>query len=115
MTLALTNEAIVHWRKLRTGEHTGIGIDACALCRAYYVGVVNCVKCPIYLYSGQLVCSATPYVQVSQHINHKHNGNIDPECEQCQFVIDREIDFLLVVREAIYGVPKDSPAMEAGA
>ena len=61
-TQVAIQKSIEHWVRMRDDNY-GIGeepdVDNCPLCKLFYAG--DCVKCPIFLKTGEKLCGGTPY------------------------------------------------------
>ena len=91
--------SIKKWEDIVNKTGKDAGRLNCALCLVYLEN--NCADCPVRDYTGDIVCSNTPYEEWSYHMIWAHDYPSRPwsvKCKTCMMYAKRELAFLKSLR-----------------
>jgi hypothetical protein len=87
--------SIKKWVGIKEGKVADEKGSNCLLCKMYAKN--SCSFCPASIKVGIGNCCKTPYWDVRDHLHGHHFGGggfRDMDCQECDTLIDAEIDFL---------------------
>lgn len=108
--LKVLDESVEHWIRMRDGlAHPGEIPDraSCPCCvldesRRRWLEARECTRCPIYKTTLSYDCVGTPYGSAADVLRRRGTERIDPLEADERFMVQREIDFLTMLRESTF-------------
>jgi hypothetical protein len=89
----LLRQSANHWKRVSAGDEDA-GYLECPLCQQYRV----CMDCPIFEYTGESNCTATPWTTWADHMEVDHNESPHrpayKDCKYCVEIADEFVDYL---------------------